>query len=116
MIGDPQRLGNDGQTGIDCGRRRKKRRIDDEEILHIVRPAVRVEHRLLRIRTEYDRPALVGRVLFLVRKRHHDPESESFEHPANLSHQPCMCPLIVRSVRQTNVAIRVEGDPILETR
>src|SRR5688572_554052 len=63
VVGHAQRLRGNRQRGVDRGRRRKERGVDDEEILDVVGAAKRIEDRGPRIRSETKRAALVRRVL-----------------------------------------------------
>src|SRR6185312_6376597 len=58
-IRDPQRIGNDGERRVHRADRRKEARIGDVQVVELMRLAIDVEHRRLRIRTEPRRAGLV---------------------------------------------------------
>ena len=66
VVRDPQRLRRDRQAGVDRRRRWKERGVDDEQIVHVVGAAIRIQHRFARVGPETERAALVRRVLVLV--------------------------------------------------
>src|SRR6476646_2531625 len=76
VVRDPKRLRRNRQAWVDRRRRRKERRVHDEEILDVVRATERIEHRLTGVGAEAERPALMRRVLALMRVLHDDPEAE----------------------------------------
>ena len=59
VIADAQRVGYDGEPGIDRATRTKEACIDNVEIIQFVRFAVAIERARLRIIAEADRPVLV---------------------------------------------------------
>ena len=87
VVRHPERLRGDGQPGIDGSRRRKERRVDDEEILDVVRAAERIEHRRARVVAEDERAALMRRVPHADRVREHfrRPVAEAPEDPRSSS-------------------------------
>src|SRR4051812_43254738 len=60
VIAHPQRVGHGGQRRVDRADAREEARVDDVEVVDLVRAAVRVEHRGGRIEPEPARPRLVG--------------------------------------------------------
>jgi hypothetical protein len=61
MVADPQRIGDDRQGRVDSGARHEKAAVDDVEVVDLVRAAVDVECRALRVAAEADRAILVAR-------------------------------------------------------
>ena len=98
VVRHAKRLRDDRQARVDRGRRRKERRVDDEQIVHVVRAAERIEHRRPRIAAEHERAALMRRVARRVRVRHHLPESEPVQDSRRFLHESCMRPQVVRSI------------------
>src|ERR1700730_640032 len=86
MVGDPERLRGNRQCRVHCGRRRKKRRIDDEEILDVVRAAVRTQQGRSSVCPETERSTLMRGVAVPVRVAHHLPEAEAPENAPGFPH------------------------------
>src|SRR5512146_322925 len=60
VVRDPQRIGHDGQRGIHGAAGREEAPVDHVEVVELVRLAVGIERRCLRVVTEADGPVLVG--------------------------------------------------------
>ena len=91
VIRDAQRLRRDRQPRVDRRGRREERRIDDEQVVDVVRAAERIEHRRARIGAEAERAALMRRVLLLVRVRDDDPEAETPEDALHFRDELLVC-------------------------
>src|SRR5215472_5732798 len=59
VIAHPQRISHDGQGRVDCAARWEETPVHYVQVLHLVRFAVAIERRPLRITAEPDRPILV---------------------------------------------------------
>src|SRR5262245_64826978 len=59
VIADAERVGHDRERRIDCSARGKEARVDDVEVVELVRLAVRVQRGCLRVVPEPNRAVLV---------------------------------------------------------
>src|SRR5688500_20218194 len=95
MVGDSQRLRGDRQTGVDRCRRREERGVDDEEILDVMRAAVRIQHRVTRVAAEAERAALVRGVLAAEGVLDDRSEAKLAEGPLRLADEAAVRPDVV---------------------
>src|SRR5215218_5807831 len=59
LVADAQGLRRDGQRRVDRGRRWKERRIDDVQVVQVVRATIGIKHRLTGIMAEPECAALM---------------------------------------------------------
>src|SRR5215469_4549660 len=127
VVADPQSIRHDGERRVHGCARWKETSIDHIEVVKIVRFAVRVEHRTLRIVSKANRAVLMG----------HTGERNSLSDVQvsakqslmtlvavyrairllhrllQLALKPLVCLQVVRRVRQNDLAVAADGDSIV---
>src|SRR3954468_1669295 len=124
VVADAQRVGHGGLGRVDGADAREEARVDDVEVVDLVRPAVGVQDRRRAVAAEPARPGLVGapgeRDLVLevrvARMEVVAAHAEVPEEPLELAQELALRLLVGRRVGDLHAAVAAHGHPVLEPR
>ena len=124
VVADAQRVGHRRQRGVDRADAREEARVDDVEVVDVVRAAVGVEHRRRRAEAEPARPRLVrdarDRDLVLEVGVARDEvvlvHPDALEQRLELGEQPLLGHLVGRLVGELDAPVVAQRDPVLQPR
>ena len=119
VVADAHGVGDRGKRRIDRADAREEARVDDVQVVQVVRLAVRVEHRRLRVIAEADGAAVVGyagdRDLLVEHREARDRPllaADRSQQPLQLSEQALVRLAVVVRLRQMDAPLPIDRDPV----